>query len=87
MSHPDWKPQIAPGTRMQHEAAQNAWVLLYPEGMVRLNPSAAEILKRCDGQRTIAQIATELETLFNVQGIAPQVQDLTSEGARRGWVV
>ena len=46
------KPSIGRGLRLQWEPAQNAHVLLYPEGMVKLNASAGEILKRCDGQRT-----------------------------------
>ena len=40
--------------------SRTAWVLLYPEGMVKLNPSAGEILKRCDGERT-SEIIAELE--------------------------
>ncbi len=84
---PDWKPSLATGLRLQHEAAQNAWVLLYAEGMVKLNDSAAEILRRCDGQHLVAEIVAELERAFNTTGIAPQVQDLTQEGARRGWLV
>ena len=39
------------GFRLQWEAAQNAYVLLFPEGMIKLNASAGEIMKRCDGQR------------------------------------
>ncbi len=31
-------------------------MLLYPEGMVKLNQSAAAILTRCDGRRTVADI-------------------------------
>jgi len=61
-------------------------VLLYPEGMVQLNESAAEILKRCDGERTVAAIVEELETTFSIQGIGRQVQDLIEEGGRRGWI-
>jgi pyrroloquinoline quinone biosynthesis protein D len=61
-------------------------VLLYPEGMVQLNPSAAEILMRCDGERTIGAIVHELEAAFNAQGIAPEVSSLLEEGQRRGWI-
>ena len=46
-------PRLSRLFRLQFESVQNAWVLLYPEGMVQLNPSAAEILRRCDGQRSI----------------------------------
>ena len=50
-------PAIGRGFRLQWEAAQDAHVLLYPEGMIKLNGSAGEILKRCDGAATIADIA------------------------------
>ena len=39
-------PKLARLFRMQWEEAQGAYVLLYPEGMVKLNQSAGEILKR-----------------------------------------
>jgi pyrroloquinoline quinone biosynthesis protein D len=84
---PHWKPRLADGLRLQHEPAQNAWVLLYAEGMVKLNDSAAEILRRCDGAHDIPSIVGELEAAFNVSGIAPEVNNLTQEGARRGWLV
>ena len=58
------KPSISRGFRLQWEPAQNAHVLLYPEGMVKLNASAGEILKRCDGERTLAEITTDLEQAF-----------------------
>lgn len=83
----NWQPRIAPGMRLQMEPAQNAWVLLYPEGMVKLNPTASEILRRCDGAHDVPSITAELEELFQVEGIAPQIQNLVDEGARRGWIV
>jgi len=45
----DAKPRIGRGLRLQWEPAQDAHVLLYPEGMVKLNQSAGEIMRRCDG--------------------------------------
>jgi pyrroloquinoline quinone biosynthesis protein D len=80
------RPKLSRGFRLQFEETQNRWVLLYPEGMVQLNPSAAEILKRCDGERTIGAIVHELEAAFNAQGIAPEVNSLLEEGQRRGWI-
>lgn len=79
-------PRLARGLRMQYEPAQSRWVLLYPEGMVQLNDSAAEILRRCDGHHTVTVIVDELETLFDTQGIGPQVQSLIEEGKHRGWL-
>jgi pyrroloquinoline quinone biosynthesis protein D len=80
------RPRLSRRFRLQYEPAQTRWVLLYPEGMVQLNESAAEILQRCDGERSVAQIVEDLETTFSIQGIARQVKDLMEEGHRRGWI-
>jgi pyrroloquinoline quinone biosynthesis protein D len=53
------QPRLSRRFRLQYEEAQSRWVLLYPEGMVQLNDSAAEILKRCDGERHLAAIVDE----------------------------
>ena len=82
----DTTPRVSKRFRLQWEEAQQAWVLLYPEGMVKLNQSAGEILRRCDGRHTVADIVNELESLFDTQGIAPQVHELLAEGTRRGWL-
>ena len=42
---------FSPLHRLQWEEAQQRYVILYPEGLVELNLSAAEILKLCDGTR------------------------------------
>ena len=60
--------RIGHGFRLQWEPAQSCFVLLYPEGMVKLNQSAGEIMKRCDGQRDIAAIVADLETAFSATG-------------------
>ena len=80
------RPKLSRRFRLQYEEAQSRWVLLYPEGMVQLNDSAAEILKRCDGVRSVAAIVDELETAFGVQDLTPQVTSLLEEGQRRGWI-
>ena len=80
-------PKLSRLYRMQYEQVQSAWVLLYPEGMVKLNDSSAEILRRCNGERSIEAMVADLQILFNVKGIAPQVRELLQEGMRRGWIV
>ena len=79
-------PHLSRRLRLQYESAQTRWVLRDPEGTVQLNDSAAEILRRCDGRHTVADIVSELEALFDTQGIAPQVCALIAEGTRRGWL-
>ena len=50
--------------RMQWEEAQQAHVLLYPEGMVTLNGPAAEILTRCREAKSVTQVVEELQQAF-----------------------
>jgi pyrroloquinoline quinone biosynthesis protein D len=80
------RPKLSRRFRLQYEEAQQRWVLLYPEGMVQLNPSAAEILKRCTGTASVNDIVASLEATFNAQGIEPEVRSLLEEGQRRGWI-
>jgi pyrroloquinoline quinone biosynthesis protein D len=52
-------PQLAPGCRVRNMNEEGA-VLLVPEGMLKLQGSAVEILSLVDGQRSIGQIVSEL---------------------------
>lgn len=80
------KPAIARGFRLQWEPAQNAHVLLYPEGMVKLNGSAGEILKRCDGSRDVGAIVEDLERAFEATGLARDVNAFLVLAVERKWV-
>ena len=82
----DLRPRIGPGFRFQWEEAQSAHVLLYPEGMVKLNQSAGEILKRCDGARDVAAITADLEAAFNAQGLRPDVDAFLKIATEQRWV-
>ena len=55
---------IALHHRFQWEEAQNCYVILFPEGMVKLNGGAGEVLNLVDGKRTVTNIITELQTKF-----------------------
>lgn len=79
--------RIAPGHRLQWEEAQQAYVLLYPEGMVTLNTSASEILKRCEGGRTIAEIVTDLRQHFPGADVEPDVLKFLEVAKDNGWVL
>lgn len=79
-------PSIAPGFRLQWEPTQSAHVLLYPEGMVKLNASAGEILKRCDGMADVASITSDLEEQFDTSGLSADVIAFLDIALRQGWV-
>jgi pyrroloquinoline quinone biosynthesis protein D len=80
------KPAIGRGLRLQWEPAQNAHVLLYPEGMIKLNGSAGEIMKRCDGVRTVSEITADLERSFATTGLADDVVAFVHMALEKKWL-
>ena len=72
--------------RLQWEDAQQKHVILYPEGMVELNQSSTEILKLCDGTRTIAQIVSDLEEKFATQGLYNDINAFLEVALQNGWI-
>ena len=79
-------PTVRPPFRLQFETAQNAWVLLYPEGMVQLNRSAGEIMCRCDGVRDVDSIVQDIEVAFDMKGLQPDVIAFLNLAHARGWL-
>lgn len=80
------RPAIGAGFRLQWEPAQQTHVLLYPEGMVQLNQSAAAILTRCDGARTVADIVADLERTYEMTGLMPDVCTFIAVAVQRTWL-
>ena len=80
------RPSIRSGIRLQWEEVQNSYVLLYPEGMVKLNTSAAEILKRCDGARSVDEIVVDLESAFKRTGLQGEVEHFLQLARAQGWI-
>lgn len=86
MSAVDARPRVARGFRLQWEAAQDCHVLLYPEGMVKLNRSAGEILTRCTGTASVAEIVADLETAFGATGLQADVEAFLDMARQQRWV-
>jgi pyrroloquinoline quinone biosynthesis protein D len=79
-------PVVGRGFRLQFEPVQEAHVLLYPEGMVKLNNSAAAIMTRCDGVRTVADIVADIERTYEVTGLAGDVAAFVVMARDNGWL-
>jgi pyrroloquinoline quinone biosynthesis protein D len=80
-------PRIAARFRLQFEPAQAAWVLLYPEGMVKLSHSAAAIMQQVDGARSVAGVIAGLEAAFPGAALRRDVIDFLAVARERGWIV
>ena len=79
-------PRIGRGFRLQWESVQDAYVLLYPEGMVQLNRSAGEILARCESGRTVTGIVHELEMVFGQNDLVRDVIAFLELAHAQHWV-
>ena len=79
-------PQIAPTFRFQWEQVQDCYVVLYPEGMVKLSASAGEIMKRCDGQNTVTNILEDLHRTFPDADLDKDVFKFLEEAHEHGWL-
>lgn len=79
-------PRVAAKARLQWDGVRNRHILLYPEGLVALNPTAAEILGLCDGRRTVDEIVAALRGKYESQDITADVQELLAGLAAKGLV-
>jgi pyrroloquinoline quinone biosynthesis protein D len=80
-------PKINPLFRLQFEKAQGCFVLLYPEGMVKLNDSAAEILQQIDGQTSVDEIQSQLQQKFPQAGdISNDIKEFLAAAHQKRWI-
>jgi pyrroloquinoline quinone biosynthesis protein D len=79
--------RFAPGVRLQWDEVRHQYMLVFPEGLLTLNPTAAEVLELCDGSRTKAAVIAELEARYPGQSIAKDVEQLMAAIAAKGLLV
>ncbi len=84
--NPEQLLTFSPLHRLQWEEAQQKTVILYPEGMVELNQSSAEILKLCDGTHSLASLVSELETKFETSGLVTDITNFLEIALNNGWI-
>lgn len=64
------RPRLSRAARLRFDTKTHDHVLLSPERGLRLNESAAEIVRRCTGKLTVEEIAAQL---FWLCGFDPSV--------------
>ncbi|NRA72330.1 MAG: pyrroloquinoline quinone biosynthesis peptide chaperone PqqD [Gammaproteobacteria bacterium] len=80
-------PHFNPMFRLQWEQAQDCYVLLFPEGMVKLNGAAGEIMKLVNGKNSIEKITELLLKQFpDGQGINDDVNEFLIVAAEKKWL-
>ena len=64
---------IALHHRFQWEEAQSSYVILFPEGMVKLHGGAGEVIKLVDGKASVGDIVAILKGKF------PQAENIEAD--------
>jgi pyrroloquinoline quinone biosynthesis protein D len=69
------RPKLSARARLQTDKVTGKPVLLYPEGVLVLNPTGHAIVSLCTGEPTLAQIVSSLAERYHVpeEQIAPEV--------------
>jgi pyrroloquinoline quinone biosynthesis protein D len=81
------RPRLVDGARLRYDDVREEHLLLIPEGAVRLNETAAQVLELCDGQRTLEEIAAAVSERYAGAGVADDVRELIGGMGERGLVV
>jgi pyrroloquinoline quinone biosynthesis protein D len=81
------RPRLVTGARLRYDEVREEHLLLIPEGAVRLNPTAAEVLELCDGERSLDEIVRTLSTRYEGFDLRDDVEELIDGMTQRGLVV
>ena len=83
------RPRLAAKARLRFDRKSSRYMLLYPERGLVLNATAADVLERCTGERTVTSIVDELAQKYNHQtpaAVEREVMDFLQAMADRGLV-
>ncbi|MGO9882899.1 MAG: pyrroloquinoline quinone biosynthesis peptide chaperone PqqD [Solirubrobacteraceae bacterium] len=81
------RPCLVTGARLRYDEVREEHLLLVPEGAVRLNPSAAQVLELCDGEHSLEEIVGVLTARYDGSDVAADVRGLLDAMAQRGLLV
>jgi pyrroloquinoline quinone biosynthesis protein D len=81
------RPRLVDGARLRYDDVRDEHLLLIPEGAVRLNATAAQVLELCDGERSVDAIAAALSERYGGADVADDVRELLGGMAQKGLVV
>lgn len=78
--------EMSPLFLMRWEEPQQSHLLLYPEGMVKLNDTAAAILGQCKSPSRVSEIVERLCNLYRVNDIEEDVMEFIATSLEKGWL-
>lgn len=82
MTYLDATPRLGKGVKTSYDQTRDSHVVLFPEGVLVLNETAAAVVGLCDGHTSITTIAAKLAEDFD--GVRPEdVAELVTRLAAR----
>lgn len=81
------RPRLVTGARLRYDEVREEHQLLVPEGVVRLNATAAEVLELCDGERSLDEIVGALSARYDGSDLRDDVHGLVAGLSQKGLVV
>jgi coenzyme PQQ biosynthesis protein PqqD len=81
------RPRLVDGARLQYDDVREEHMLLVPEGAVRLNETAAQVLELCDGRRSVEEIAAALSERYRGADVSGDVDELLGGLRESGLVI
>lgn len=80
------KPRLADKARLKWDAVREKHLLLFPEGVLVLNPTAQAVLELCDSQRTVADIVQILGERYQSDEVGGGVKQILQRLAEKNLV-
>ncbi|MCP2341057.1 pyrroloquinoline quinone biosynthesis peptide chaperone PqqD [Actinomadura rupiterrae] len=82
----EWRPALAASVVLRHDAVRDVDLLVLPERAVVLTPSAAAVLRLCDGETGAAAIVDRLSRDFPDAPVATDVPVFLDRVRQEGWL-
>jgi pyrroloquinoline quinone biosynthesis protein D len=82
------RPRLAAKARLRYDRKAERYMLLYPEKGLVLNSTAADIVRLCTGEHSVASIVEKLAASYgkDAAAIEREVLDLLQALGERGLV-
>lgn len=76
------RPQLRRGVRAGTDPLSDETVLLFPEGVLFVNETAAAVIRRCDGSRSVAEVIQAVGDVYDdvaLEDVMSLLQDLITQ--------
>lgn len=77
------RPQLRRGVRAGTDPLSGEMVLLFPEGVLMMNETAAAVVRQCDGNQSVADVLQSIVEAYDdvaVEDVMALLRDLIAQG-------